>query len=129
MGLQYLFAGLGQGVLVMVDVSINYLLFVVFSILYVIGVKKYDLNTKLIPSLIVVSVFSLSLGVLFDISALFTEEIFRTIEIVLRFVPLVPALIICFLYSPFLTGYKGYVQFMKANKDKGERKKFLDSND
>ena len=128
MGLQYLFAGLGQGVLVMVDVSINYLLFVLVQIIYLVGVKKYDLNSKLVPVLIIFSIIDLALAVLFDLSVIFPEEIFRTIEIVLRFLPIVPAIIICFFYSS-LAGYKGYVQFMKSNKNKEDRKIFLDSAD
>lgn len=129
MGTQYLFAGLGQGVLVMVDVSINYLMFVVIQIIYAIGIKKYDLNTKLIPVLIILSIIELLFGVFFNLCVVFPQDIFRTLEIVLRFVPIVPAIVICFFYSHSLKGYKGYVQFMKMNKDKEERKRFLDSND
>ena len=129
MGMQYLFAGLGQGVLVMVDVSINYLMFVIIQIIYVIGVKKYDLNNKLVPVLIILATIELLLGVFFDICVVLPEEIFRTLEVVLRFVPIAPAIVMCFFYSNSLNGYKGYVQFMKMNKDKEERKRFLDSND
>ena len=129
MGLQYLFAGLGQGILVMVDVSINYLMFVVIQIIYVIGVKKHDLSNKLVPALIILASIELLLGVFFNLCVIFPEDIFRTFEIILRFVPIAPAIVICFFYSSSLKGYKAYKQFMKVTKDKEERKRFLDSND
>ena len=126
MGLQYVFAMMGEGVLVLTDVSINYLLFVVIQIIYLIGIKKYNLNSKLIPILIIYSIIDLALGVIYDIAVYSPGEIFRIIEIVLRFVPLLPSIIICFFLSS-LAGYKDYVQFMKTNKNKEDRKIFLDS--
>ena len=127
MGLQYVFAMMGEGVLVLADVSINYLLFVVIQIIYLIGIKKYNLNHKLIPILIIFSIIDLALGVIYGIAVYSPGEIFRIIEIALRFVPLLPSIIICFFLSS-LAGYKDYVQFMKTNKNKEDRKIFLDSN-
>ena len=127
MGLQYVFAWRGEGVLVLVDVSINYLLFAAIQIIYLIGIKKYNLNSKLIPILIIFSVIDLALGTLYGVAVYTPGEAFRTIEIALRFVPLLPSIIICFFLSS-LAGYKDYVQFMRNNKNKEDRKIFLDSN-